>query len=64
MASCVSNTSQSQETALLITEERNRVIIRATGPTQLEREIIWPASNARHALDVNARRILIGRQIL
>ena len=36
----------SQETVELTTEKRNRVMMRATDPTQLEREIIWPATLA------------------
>ena len=48
MASCVSNTSQSQETALLVTEKRNLVMICATGPSQLERKIISPGMLVTH----------------
>jgi len=32
----------------LVTEERNLVMITATGTKQLEREIIWPEMLATH----------------
>lgn len=64
MASWVSNTSQSQEAALLITEKRNLVIIRATGPKQLELKENNLACNACYALDVNVRGVVVGRQDL